>query len=421
LTTKDNWTRLITGQTGIGPITTIPCKTFPIKIAGEVKQFNPATYNIKTKSLKLMNKTIQFALAAAWCAVRDAGIDPAAPEMQHYGLALGVEGVQYTAEDFFLASYAAAGDDMASYVSVPAEHEKRSIKTKDPYRSVHPLWPLTVLPNMSLSHVSMLQKIQGPNLVFSSIDAAGAQAIGEAFRAIRSGAGDVYLAGGSYALNTIHLLSFATLQLLSHNSDPQQACRPFDCSRDGSVLGEGAVILIIEELCHAQKRGAPVYAELAGYSSCVNGLSACPDPGCDAPDWQGMHQCMSAAIQDAGIEPSDIDCITADGKATVQGDRREAQAILQTFNAAGAHIPVSSNKSALGHLLPASGAASAAITALSLYEGVIPPTLNHNHSEPENTVHIISQTTRRKDLRYALSNTCGFTGEHTSLVFKQYH
>jgi 3-oxoacyl-[acyl-carrier-protein] synthase II len=200
-----------------------------------------------------------------------------------------------------------------------------------------------------------------------------------------------------------------------------QACRPFDSNRNGTVLGEGAVMLVIEELTHAQKRGAPIYAELAGYSSYVNGRSACLNVGKDAPDWQGMHECMSAAIQDAGIEPSAIDCITADGKATVGGDRMEAQALTETFAGAAAQIPVSSYKSSLGHMLPAAGAASAAITAVCVKEGIIPPTLNHITPDPECNLNIVAHAALRKEMRYALSNTFGFTGENTSLVLKKYH
>ncbi len=369
-----------------------------------------------------MNKTIQYAIAATCGALEDARIDAADPaSMEHYGLALGVDGIQYSAEDFLLATYAASGEDMAYYASAAEGNEKQSIKTRDPHLTVHPLWPLTVLPNMSLSHISMLQKIQGPNIVFSSIDAAGAQASGQAFKSIRIGESVVYLAGGSYALNTIHLLSFSTHQLLSQNSDPQQACRPFDCSRDGSVLGEGAVMLVIEELTHALQRGASIYAEIIGYSTYFNGLNSCLSVGRDTPDWQGMHDCMVAAIRDAGIAPAEVNYITADGKATVWGDRMEAQAIRETFNDTGSRIPVSTYKSALGHLLPAAGAASAAITALSISNGIIPPTQNHTATDSQCTLNIVGQAPCRHEIHYALSNTFGFTGENTSLVFKHYN
>jgi 3-oxoacyl-[acyl-carrier-protein] synthase II len=420
LTVEQNWDALMKGKGGIDLITSFPCHSYPTKIAGEVKDFNPNTYQIKTKSLKVMNKTIQYAIASAYQAMLDAKIAATSFPASEIGIALGVDGIQYTVEELLLASYETAGEDLARYASSDENSPPIPIKTKDPDASINPLWPLTVLPNMSLCHIAIQLQLQGPNLVFSSIDAAGSQAIGEAFKSIRQGEHDIYLAGGSYALNTTHFISLSSLNLLSQNNTrPREACKPFDRRRDGCVLGEGGVMLVLEEYSHARERGIPLYAEITGYGSLFNGAAGLFDVGVTPSDYKGMQACMTKALNDAGVSTDDIDYINADGKATSLGDQVEAEAIKNTFGSKGSKIPVSAHKSSMGHLLPAAGAAEAAITALSLNKGCIPPTINYVEKDPEFDLNIIPNNVLVKDIQCAISNTFGFTGEHTTLVLKK--
>jgi 3-oxoacyl-[acyl-carrier-protein] synthase II len=416
-TVKGNWNSLIEGKGGIGPITSFPCHCFPTKIAGEIKNFKPTNYQIKPKALKIMTRAIQYAIASTYLALEDAKIAEKDYEPRQVGLTLGVDGIQYTAEEFLLSCYEAVGKDLKNYISADDMGSGVPIKTRDPDLSVNPLWPLSVLSNMGLCHISIQHNFQGPNLAFSSIDAGGAQAVGEAFKSIRQGAGNIYFAGGTYALNTMHLLSLSSSNLLSEKNG---SCRPFDRSRDGCVLGEGSAMLVLEEISHAKKRGASIYAEIVGFSSFFNGHANLSNVGSDPPDWEGMYLCMIQALNDASISPSDIDYINADGKGTVFGDRAEALAIKHAFGEQGSKVPVSTSKPLTGHLLPASGAFEAASTVLSVKEDLIPPTENCTDRDAQCNLNVISENALKKEINYAISNTFGFTGEHTTLVFGKY-
>lgn len=413
-TIKENWGALVAGKSGIGPVTSLSCPTFPVKTAGEVQHFKSATYHISPKSLKVMNKTIQYAIAASYLAVKDANLSKKDCAPRDIGLCFGVNGIQYTGEELLLASYESVNKDYRNYMNAEYRTEGVPIRTKDPTLAVHPLWPLSVLANMSLCHIAIQHDFQGPNIALSSIDAAGSQAVGEAFKAIRQGTGDIYVAGGSYALNTIDFLSLAAQHLLSQ---PPASCRPFDRLRDGCVPGEGSAVLILEELSHARNRGAPVYAEIVGYGSFFNGKAECTDSGSSAAGWQAMSECMRQALHDASLSPSAIDYINADGKGTVAGDILEARALHDLF---GSSIPVSTSKPLTGHMLPASGAFEALATVLAVRESVIPPTINCTDQDTECDLYLIKNALK-KQIKYAISNSFGFSGEHTTVIFKQYN
>lgn len=413
-TVKENWQHLTEGKSGISRIEAPPSPSFPLKSSGAIKHFKPADYAIQPKSLKVMNITIQYAIAASHLAAEDAKISQQDYAGQEIGLFFGVNGIQYTANELLLASYEAVDKDLRNYMSGDHVTAGAPIKTRDPDLSVHPLWPLSVLSNMSLCHIAIHHNFQGPNAAFSSIDAAGSQAIGEAYKSIRQGAGDIYVAGGGYALNTIDILSLSSMELLSKNRDE---VRPFDRLRDGCVPGEGSAVLVLEELAHAQKRKAPIYAEIAGYGSFFNGASDFCDTANSTAGCQAMQECMSRALKDASVDPAAVEYINADGKGTLHSDHMEAQAVHQMF---GRDVPVSTSKPQTGHMLAAGGAFQALTTVLSIKEGIIPPTINCTDQDPQCDIAVVKNILKKK-IKYAISNTFGFAGEHTSLLFKYYN
>jgi len=411
---KKNWRCLCDGVSGVGPLTFVSTPSFPVQHAGEVKHFRPADFRIPQKSLKVMNRTIQFAIAASHLAVQDARLTGADYPSREIGLFFGVNGIQYTAEELFLASYEAVDKDLRKYMSGHAAAGMAPVKTHDPALAVHPLWPLSVLANMSLCHIAIHQNFQGPNLAFSSLDAAGSQAIGEAFKAIRQGDMDVCVAGGAYALNTVDIISLASFHLLAGAAD---ACRPFDESSRGCIAGEGSAVLILEDLSHALKRGATVYAEIAGFSSYCSGARDCYDMESGAADGKPLAACLEQALADASITAGDIDCIFADGKGAAPSDSMEAAALKRVF---GTGTPVTTSKPLTGHMLAAGGAFQAFAAVLSVKEGIVPPAVNCGGPDSGYTVNLVKNPLK-KQIKYAISDTFGFSGEHTALVVKHFN
>ena len=407
---------LLNSKDGTGPISTFAYPSFPAKTAGEVKNFNPRDYKIKPKSLKLMNKTIQYAIASAHLAMEDAGIEGEAYPPENSGLALGVDGLQYSAEEFFLACYESTGKDLRITLSPGDKYADIPIHTNDPDLSVHPLWPLSVLANMSLCHISIQNQFQGPSLAFSSIDASGAQSIGEAFKSIRHGESDLYLAGGSYALNTMSFMSLSAMGLLSKETG---ACLAFDSSEKGFTLGEGSVVMVLEEKELAEKRGGRIYAEITGYSSYYDNGSFYKVSSKDQ-DPSGLSECIKQSLSCASLSPADIDYINADGRADIKGGAPEISALKDVFGENAGDIPISTSKPLTGHMLPASGAFDAASTVLSVYHDMIPPAKNCSKQEALKGLNIIAENPLEKQIKNAVSNTFGFSGEHTSLVFSKY-
>ena len=406
---------LIQGTCGIGSITSFSCAGFPARSAGEIRTFQPALFGIKPKSLKVMNKTIQYAVAATFLALQDARMQDAGYGPREIGLVMGVHGVQFSATDLLLASCEAMAGDMRGYMSAAYKTAGTAVTIKDPSRTVHPLWALSVLANMSLCHIAIQHNIQGPNLALSSLDAAGAQAIGEAVHLIRDGAADICIAGGSYALNTNDFLSLSSLGMLAYDAE---YFRPFDSSSTGCVLGEGSAVLVLEERSRALNRNAPVHAEIAGFSSIVNGGTGASDIAASPPDRQGMADCLSRALQDASVAPAAIDYIHADGKGTPDADRMESFAIRDVFGEASGRIPLSTTKPLTGHMLSASGAFGALATVLAVRDGFMPPIRKYTAPEDTFPLNIVAKAAIRKKMRHAVSMTFGITGEHTALVMR---
>ncbi len=407
-TLKETVDSLLSSTSGIGPIASIqPPPGFPARCAGEVRGFQPRAYGIKAKNLKVMNRSIQYALAAAHLALEDAGACPVPwqpPDL--IGLCLGVEGIQYNAEELLLASYEAVGNDMRRYCS-PDGEDCTPIHTRDPGLAVHPLWPLSVLPNMALCHISIQHGIMGPNLAFSSIDAAGMQAIGEGSRMIREGMCDACLVGGAYGLNSMHILSLASQNMLSADG----SCRLFDSRDTGCVPGEGAAVLVLEDMETARRRGVRMYAEVAGYAARVDADASPPYP----ENRRMLVGCIADALEDAGIPAEDTEYVHAGGTGVYAIDRIEIEAIGELFGAGT--VPVGTVRALSGHLLPAAGALDAAITALSIHTGCIAPAAGCPENGAGGGLYFPHAVERRK-ISSAVTTTCGMHGEHAVVAFK---
>jgi 3-oxoacyl-[acyl-carrier-protein] synthase II len=409
LTLEDNWNSLTRGISGLNCISSPKCSSWKIRIAGEVKNFDPRCLPGKRKAIKLMNRDSQLAVAATGMALEDSKLNRNEIEPSAIGITFGAFGIQYTPEDAYVTTYTASGKE-ASWLNDSEEA-----------KCLNPIWPLTILPNMSLCHSAISHNIQGPNLAFCSLTTSGAQAIGEAFKLIQYGDTDIFVAGGCSSLNPSYLFSLYSSGLLSdEKSDPQAACRPFDNNRSGLVMGEGASVVVLEELSHALKRNAPIYGELIGYSSTMgnSGLPA-DNPSFDTMV-EGVVTCVKEAIEQAEIDPRDIDYLNADGKATVVSDWAETEAIKEVFGSYAHQLTISSTKSTMGHLLCASAPAELVAGALVLRDGVIPPTINYQNPDPRCDLDYTPNHSKKKDVKVVLSHTIGLNGDNAALILKRF-
>lgn len=388
------WRAVIGAASGIRPITRFDASAFPVHIAGEVSNFDPLPY-ISRREANKTDLFIQYAVAAALMALEDAGISLPLGEPQRVGVLVG-----------------SGRGGVATF-----EKNMAALLAKGP-RAVSPFFTPMTLVNMASGCISMKTGATGPCLDVSTACATGTHAIGEAMNIILRGDADVMVAGAAEAaLTPLVLAGFCQARALSQrNLEPAKASRPFDKMRDGFVLSEGAAVLILEEIGHATKRGARIYAEAAGY-----GLSSdayhYTMPG---PNGQGPVLAMQRALRRAEISPGEIDYINAHGTGTVLNDVIETKAIRKVFGRHADAIAVSSIKSMLGHMLGAAGAVEAAITALTIYEGVIPPTINYEQPDPQCDLDYVPNTARRRAVKAALSNSLGFGGINAALVLKKY-
>ncbi len=393
-TTSETWKALVAGASGIERITKFDASAFPCRIAGELKRFDPQAF-LTAKEAHRTDPFMQYALAAAFMAREDACFREWPRNPYRIGVLVGSgRGGVTTLENNFAL-----------------------MRSKGP-NAVSPFTTPMSLVNMAAGYISMKLGAKGPCLDVSTACATGTHALGEAMKIIQRGDADVMIAGGSEAAITpLILAGFCQAKALTkRNSDPGKASRPFDRDRDGFVLAEGAGILILEELGHALKRDARIYAELAGYGLTSD---AChytrPDP-----DGEGSARAMLSALSDAGMRPADIDYINAHGTSTVPNDRIETKAIRKAFGSHARNLSVSSSKSMIGHLLGATGAVEAAITCLALSEGMIPPTINLEHPDPSCDLDYVPNKARRQTIKAALSNSLGFGGMNAALVFAHY-
>jgi len=390
---EESWKRALAGESGIGPITKFEIPDFPVRIAGEVKGFCPEDFMPK-KLVSRVDDFIQYAIAASRMALSDAGL-PQEDLGPRTGVIIGV--------------------GMGGMGVV----ERYSLVLRERgWRRITPFFIPMVIPNMAAGQVAILFGATGPNTAVCTACAAGNHAIGEAFRLLREGLADIMICGGTEGLVTpLTVGGFAVMKALStRNDEPERASRPFDAQRDGFVLAEGCGILILEELEHAQARGARIYAEIVGY-----GLNA------DAyhmtaphPEGEGAARCMELALADAGLRPEEVDYINAHGTSTPLNDAAETKAIKRVFGEHAYRLAISSTKSMTGHLLGGAGGLEAVFTVKAVSEDVVPPTINYEEPDPECDLDYVPNKARRMPVRVAMSNAFGFGGTNAVLVFKKY-
>jgi 3-oxoacyl-[acyl-carrier-protein] synthase II len=392
--TQTNWDALCSGVSGIGPITRFDASSFATRFAGEVKQFDPLQW-IEKKELKKMDIFIQFAVAASQFAMTDANLEVTPEIAPRIGVFIG--------------------SGIGGFTTIEREH---AAYLQSGPRKISPFFIPSAIINLASGQVSIRFGAKGPNLATCTACTASAHAVGDSFEIIRRGVADAMIAGGAEAaVCAMGVGGFGALRALStRNEEPEQASRPFDKDRDGFVLGEGAGILILEELEFARRRGARIYAEMVGYGMSGDAYHI------TAPteDGDGAYRVMCAALESADVEPGVVDYVNAHGTSTPHNDRIETVAIKRVFGSHAHSVAVSSTKSMTGHLLGAAGGLEAGITVLAVYHQKVPPTINLVEPDEGLDLDYVPGTAREKTVRYALSNSFGFGGTNGSLLFKQY-
>ncbi|NIS74834.1 MAG: beta-ketoacyl-ACP synthase II [Deltaproteobacteria bacterium] len=388
-----NWEAALNGTSGIGKVTRFDASDFPTKIAGEVKGFNPEDY-VDRKDVKKMDRFIHFAIAGAKEAMTDANLQIKEDIAERTGVIMG------------------AG--LGGLESIERYHEAL---LEGGVRKISPFFIPMLIVNLAPGQISMIYGAKGPNLSITTACAASTHAIGEAYQAIRADEADVIIAGGSEATITpLGLGGFCAMRALStRNDDPAKASRPFDSERDGFVMGEGSAILILEELEFARKRGAKIYAEVCGYAATADAHHITAP----APAGEGAARCMDLALKSGGIQPEEVDYINAHGTSTKYNDLFETMAIKTVFGDHAYKLAVSSTKSMMGHLLGAAGAAEAFFTVLAIKNGMIPPTINYETSDPDCDLDYVPNESRKREIKVALSNSFGFGGTNGVVIFKK--
>ncbi len=391
---RDTWRKLCKGKSGIGKITKFECTGHATKIAGELKDFDPLKY-ISKKELRKFDDFIIYALAATEMALADAELVIDGNNAERAGVTIG-----------------SAIGGLATM-----ERAEETILRSGP-RKISPFTIPAVLSNLGAGHVSIRFGAKGPINCTVTACSSGTNAIGDAMRIIAGNYADIMIAGGAdAAITPLGIAGFNAMRAISvRNDQPEKASRPFDRDRDGFVVGEGCGIVILEELTAALDRGARIYAEVVGYGSTSDAYHmALPPPG-----HEGAARCMQAALRDARLSPGDIDYINAHGTSTQANDLYETQAIKRVFGGHALKLAVSSTKSMTGHLLGAAGGVEAIISAMSISEGIIPPTINLDNPDPECDLDYVPHTARKKTVKTVMSNTFGFGGVNAVLVFRKF-
>lgn len=387
-----NWEALMAGRSGIGPITRFNVSEFPVKIAGEVKDFKPEDW-IEKRDIKKMDLFIQYAVGAAEQAMRHSGFQINEDNADMVGVLIGVGiGGLCTIEEYHI------------------EFLKTGLKR------VTPFFIPKLISNLAPGQISIRYGARGVNFSTTSACASGSHAIGEAYRMIRLGYLDGAIVGGAEAaLTSLGVGGFVVMRALStRNDEPWRASRPFDKERDGFVMSEGAAALILEERESAIRRGANILAEVCGYAANADAYHITSP----SPEGVGAAKCMRKCLDDGDLNPNEIDYINAHGTSTPQGDVAETQAIKKVFGERAAQIGVSSTKSMTGHTLGAAGAIESVYTVLAIGHGVMPPTINHDYPDPECDLDYVPNKPRERKIRVALNNSFGFGGTNTTLAFR---
>ncbi len=405
------WDACVEGRSGVKPIAAFDAASHPVRVAAEVPEFDIGPYvpGSHRKSLKLMGRAARFGVAAAGMAVSDSGLDLSRQDPERVGVVMGAGLVPIDLSEITpMIMDACAGDGQWRSDRLG----RRGIQ------GLFPLWLLKYLPNMTAAHISLIHHAQGPNNTIVTACAAGTQAVGEAYRLIDRGDADIVLAGGADSrLDPFLLLAYIALGALSPADRPaQEVSRPFDAERDGFVLGEGAGILVLEELDHARARGAQIYAEVLGLGTSFDAYAVTkPDP-----EAKGAARAIRWALQEAKIDAHDVDYINAHGTSTRLNDLMETLAVKNVFGTDARKVPMSSIKSMVGHLIGASGAVEAAALALTLHRGVLPPTINQTHPDPECDLDYVPNAARDWPVNVGVSTSFGFGGQNAALVMRRF-
>jgi 3-oxoacyl-[acyl-carrier-protein] synthase II len=392
--TEESWSNLVAGKSGVGPITLFDTTGFDCKIGGEIKNFDPFRW-IEKKELKKMGRFIQVALAGADFAIKMSGWKREDSDLDEVGV------------------YVSSG--IGGFDIIEREHIK--LMQGGPGR-ISPFFIPSAIVNLASGHISIRYGAKGPNSATATACSASAHAIGDSFKIIERGAAEMMICGGTEATITpMGVGGFSSMKALStRNDDPSHASRPFDAQRDGFVVGEGAGILILESLEHAQKRNAPIVGEIVGYGMSGDAYHITQP----AENGDGAFRVMRAAIKDAKLTPEDIGYVNAHGTSTPLGDVIETRALKRVFGERAKSVPISSTKSMTGHLLGGAGGLEAGISVLALRDQVIPPTINLETPDPECDLDYVPNVARKATLDYALSNSFGFGGTNAALIFKRW-
>ncbi len=388
------WESIKAGRHGISAIENFDTAEFKVKLAAEIKNFDPTAYGVEKKEARRMDRYCQYAMAATNMAIADCGTEFKEDDPFRVGVIVssGIGGMQTNSDEHF------------------------KLFEKGPKR-ISPFYVPMIIANIAAGMISMRYNFKGSATCIVTACATSADSVGAAFRSIKHGYHDVMIAGGSEAaIIPISIAGFDNMMALSNATDPDRASVPFDKERDGFVMGDGAGVLVLEELEHAKARGAKIYAELAGYGSTNDAYHiTSPDP-----EGEGASMAMKLAMQEAGLSPAEIGYINAHGTSTPLNDKYETAAIKKAMGEAAATTPVSSTKSMTGHLLGGAGAVEAIICALSLQNGIIPPTVGYKVKDEECDLDYVTEGARKADIQAALSNSLGFGGHNATLCLKKY-
>lgn len=393
LTAEKSWEAILEGKSGIGLLTRLDSDQFPVKVAAEINDFDIEEYIVR-KDARKMDRFTHYALASSIMAMRDAGLEQLTEEQKlrtGVWIGSGIGGMETHEEQF-------------------KTFQKRG------YRRVSPFFVPMMIPDMASGQVSIHFGAKGINSCTVTACASGTNSIGDAFEVIKRGDADVMITGGAEApITTMAVAGFCASKALSLNPDPKTASRPFDADRDGFVMGEGAGILILEEYEHAKKRGATIYAEIVGYGATgdAHHITAPAEEG------EGAARAMTEAIEEGNITPDQVGYVNAHGTSTAYNDLFETMAAKTVFGEHAYKLAMSSTKSMTGHLLGAAGGVEAIFTVKALQEGILPPTMNYVTADPKCDLDYVTNTPRKADIEYAMSNSLGFGGHNASLLFKK--
>jgi 3-oxoacyl-[acyl-carrier-protein] synthase II len=389
------WNNLIAGQSGIDKITAFDTTAFDTKIAGEVRNFDPAPAFPSPKEVRRTDRYSQFGVYAGWAALKDSGLDLEKENRDEIGVIIGsgIGGLQTTTE------------------------QHKILLERGPGR-LSPFMIPMLISNMASGLFSMFFNLRGPNFATCSACATANHALGESWRAIKMGDAQVMFAGGAEAtIVPVGIGGFCAMRAMStRNDDPKHSSRPFDKDRDGFVMGEGAGVLVLEELEHAKKRGAKIYCEITGYGNTADAYHLTSP----SPDGEGAARCMKMALRNGGLNLEDISYINAHGTSTPQGDVCETQAIKTVFGERAKRIAVSSTKGATGHMLGAAGAVEMSVCALAIKHGIVPPTINYQTPDPECDLDYVPNTAREMKVNAIINNSFGFGGHNASIAAKKF-